>query len=358
MNIGRMTLMKNVIFRPRKVSSKAFVCLYAQKGLKVMPIIDVRNLSRNFEYYEKSAGLKGSFRNLFFRKKSVRRAVSEISFSVEPGEIVGFIGPNGAGKSTTLKMLSGILFPTSGEATVNGYVPWERKEAFKRSFALVAGQKSQLWMDLPASESLRLNQCIYEIPDSDFKSVVGELTEMLGVKDFLNIQVRRLSLGERMKMELIAALLHRPSVFLLDEPTIGLDILSQQAIRDYLKEYNKKTGASILLTSHYMKDIEELCDRTIIINKGKKVYDGSVNGLRKYNSSNKTVILTFSRIIDIAPLSEYGQVTVNEPNKVTIEMRQDKINGVLPQILASFPVEDFTIENLPLEKVIESIYKA
>ena len=177
--------------------------------------------------------MKGSFKNLINRKKHIRHAVAGISFSIEAGEVVGFIGPNGAGKTTTLKMLSGILYPTSGEAAVNGFIPWERKEAFKRSIALVAGQKTQLWVDLPAIESLRLNQYIYEIPDNIFKTTVDELTDMLDVKDFLHVQVRRLSLGERMKMELIAALLHKPSVFLLDEPTIGLDILSQQAIRGY-----------------------------------------------------------------------------------------------------------------------------
>ncbi|MCL2813665.1 MAG: ATP-binding cassette domain-containing protein [Oscillospiraceae bacterium] len=322
-----------------------------------MPIIELKELTRDFEYYEKTAGLKGSLKNLFAREKIIRRAVSGVSFTIEAGEIVGFIGPNGAGKSTTLKMLSGILYPTSGEAKVNGYVPWERKEVFKRSFALVAGQKSQLWIDLPAIESLRLNKYIYEIPDDIYKSTVGELTEMLGVGDLLNVQVRRLSLGERMKMELIAALLHKPSVFLLDEPTIGLDILSQQAIRGYLKEYNRNTGATILLTSHYTKDIEELCDHTIIINRGKKVYDGSIGGLRKYNSGNKAVILNFREKVDPAVLAGYGYILESEQNKVTLEIPQDKLNGVLPHILASFPIDDFTIENLPLEKVIESIYK-
>jgi ABC-2 type transport system ATP-binding protein len=281
-----------------------------------------------------------------------------MTFSIEAGEIVGFIGPNGAGKSTTLKMLSGILFPTSGEAKVNGYVPWERKNEFKRSFALVTGQKSQLWPDLPSIESFRLNKYIYEIPDGVYDATVGELTEMLNVKDFLHVQVRRLSLGERMKMELIAALLHKPSVFLLDEPTIGLDILSKQAIRDYLKEYNKKTGATVLLTSHDTRDIEELCEHTIIINNGRKVYDGTIGGLRKYNSSNKAVALTFSEIVSPDRIAEYGSVLENEQNKITVEIPQDKINAALPRILSSFPVEDFTIENLPLEKIIESIFRS
>ena len=322
-----------------------------------MSMIQVSNLTRDFEYYEKAAGLKQSLRNVFVRKKNIRHAVSDVSFTIESGEIVGFIGPNGAGKSTTLKMLSGILYPTSVKALVNGYVPWERKDDFKRSFALLNGQKSQLWMDLPAVESLRLNKCIYEIPDDIYNATVGELTEILGVKDFLNIQVRRLSLGERMKMEIIAALLHKPSVFLLDEPTIGLDILSQQAIRDYLKEYNKRNKATILITSHYTKDIEELCEHTIIINKGVKVYDGSISDLRKYNSENKAVTLTFSEITELAALAKYGQVFETEQNKITIEMPNDKIPDALPHILASFPVVDFIIENMPLEKVIESIYK-
>ena len=319
-------------------------------------MIDVADLTRDFEYYEKESGLKGSLKNLFSRTKNIRHAVSGISFHVDEGEIVGFIGPNGAGKSTTLKMLSGILFPTSGTATVNGYVPWERKEAFKRSFAFMAGQKSQLWTDLPASESLYLNKCIYEIPDSQYKATVDELTEMLGVRDFLKVQVRRLSLGERMKMELIAALLHKPSVFLLDEPTIGLDILSQQAVRNYLKEYNKKYGATILLTSHYTKDIEDLCDHTIIINKGKKVFDGSIKNLRKFENI-KTVVLSFSKVVDPALLAEFGQVLETDQNKATIEMQKDSISQVVPRILATFPVEDFTIEDLPLEKIIESIYR-
>lgn len=240
-----------------------------------MPIIEASHLSREFEYYEKETGLKGSIRNLFKREKKIRQAVTDVSFTIEPGEMVGFIGPNGAGKTTTLKMLSGILYPSAGSASVNGYVPWERKDEFKRSFSLVAGQKSQLWMDLPASDSLYLNKCIYEIPDDVYKKTVDELSDTLDVRRLLKVQVRRLSLGERMKMELIAALLHHPAVIFLDEPTIGLDILSQQSIRDYLKEYNRTSGATMVLTSHYIKDIEEMCRHTIVINHGQKVFDGS-----------------------------------------------------------------------------------
>lgn len=248
-----------------------------------MASIEVRHLCRTFEYYEKEAGYKSAFKNLFHRQKKQKEAVKDISFSIEQGEFVGFIGPNGAGKTTTLKILSGILYPSSGTATVNGYIPWERKEAFKKQFALVAGQKSQLWPDLPAVDSLYLNKCIYEIPDQQYQNTMHELAEMLQVEDKLKIQVRRLSLGERMKMELIAALLHNPSFVFLDEPTIGLDLLSQQSIREYLKEYNRKTNTSIILTSHYIKDIEELCPRTIIISNGRKVYDGSFEGLKHFS---------------------------------------------------------------------------
>lgn len=322
-----------------------------------MSIIEVENLTRDFEYYEKEVGFKGSVKNFFKRGKCIRHAVSNVSFSVEPGEIVGFIGPNGAGKTTTLKMLSGILHPTSGTATVNGYIPWERKDGFKRSFALVAGQKSQLWADLPAIESLNLNKYIYEIPDEQYKTTVAELTEMLDVKEFLKVQVRRLSLGERMKMELIAALLHSPSVFLLDEPTIGLDILSQKAIRKYLKEYNRKTGATVILTSHYTKDIEELCDHTIIISGGEKVFDGQLCEISKYISDKKIINLTFSNIVNSTFFEQFGQVVDVNQNKISIEVEYQKISEVLPKVLSSFQIEDFTITDPSIEKSIELIYK-
>lgn len=254
-----------------------------------MACIDVQHLNRSFTYYEKETGYKGSFQNLFHRKRKVREAVKDISFSIEQGEFVGFIGPNGAGKTTTLKMLSGILYPTLGTATVNGYIPWERKEPFKKQITLVAGQKSQLWPDLPAADSFYLNKCLYEIPDRQYQATLQELTELLGVGDKLNIQVRRLSLGERMKMELAAALLHNPQVIFLDEPTIGLDLLSQQSIRSYLKDYNKRTGATMILTSHYVKDIEELCSRAIVITNGKKVYDGPLESLKQYGEDGSSV---------------------------------------------------------------------
>ncbi len=321
-----------------------------------MQMIKVENLSRDFTYYEKESGLKGSAKNLFSRKKKVRHAVSGVSFEVEAGEFVGFIGPNGAGKTTTLKMLSGILYPTSGTATVNGFVPWQRKDAFKRCFSLIAGQKSQLWIDLPANETFYLNKCIYDIPDDEYKKTVNELAEMLNVQDFLKVQVRRLSLGQRMKMELIAALLHKPMVFFLDEPTIGLDIVSQNAMRDYLREYNRKTGATILLTSHYTKDIEELCSRAIIINEGKKVYDGSLQDLKTMEKNAKILHFTTARIINPDELSRYGTVVEVVENKISIEIPSEVLPETLAHILNTYTVSDLSVEELSLEKSIASIF--
>ena len=322
-----------------------------------MASIEAQNLSRDFEFYEKEEGFKGSIKNLFNRKKSVRHAVSNVSFQIHEGEIVGFLGPNGAGKTTTLKMLSGILHPTSGRATVNGFMPWERKNEFKRSFSFVAGQKSQLWVDLPANESLHLIKCIYEIPDKEYDETLNELVELFQVKDQLKVQVRRLSLGERMKMELIAALLHKPKVIFLDEPTIGLDILSQQNIRSFLKKYNEDTKATIILTSHYIKDIEELCAHTIIINEGRKVYDGQLNDVRKFCGTNKMIKLSFTEIIDTNLLTVYGNIVESELNKVTLEISKEDVNGCLLKVLNELPVADFTIEEVPIEQGIAMIFR-
>ncbi|MCL2185330.1 MAG: ATP-binding cassette domain-containing protein [Treponema sp.] len=244
-----------------------------------MSLIKVENLVKNYDYYSKEQGLRNSFKNIFKRKKLIKEAVKGISFNIDAGEIVGFIGPNGAGKTTTLKILSGIIYPTSGIALVDGFTPWERKKQFKMNFSIVMGQKTQLNWDLPALETFYLNKHIYEISDADYKSTLGELTELLEVGDLVKKQVRRLSLGERMRMEFIAALLHRPKILFLDEPTIGLDLISQKSIRDFIKYYNQKTNATILLTSHYMNDIESLCKRSIIINEGVIAYDGDLSGI-------------------------------------------------------------------------------
>src|SRR5216110_1592453 len=242
-----------------------------------MPVIEVQGLTKSFRTYKKKPGLGGALKGLFHREHQITLAVKDVSFSIEEGELVGFLGPNGAGKTTTLKMLSGLLYPTSGSAKVLGYVPWERKDGYRRQFALLLGQKNQLWWDLPARESLELNARIYGIPKEKFEKTVDELTALLAVRDKLNIMVRELSLGERMKMELIAALLHEPKILFLDEPTIGLDVISQKTVREFLREHNSRRKTTILLTSHYMTDIQELCQRVIIIDKGTIFFDGALS---------------------------------------------------------------------------------
>lgn len=242
-------------------------------------MIKVTDLTKIFTYKTKKLGMKGSLQNFFGGEKKSRTVVDKLSFEIEKGEMVGFLGPNGAGKTTTLKMLSGIMHPTSGMAEIAGFVPWEGKNAFKRQMSIVLGQKNQLWWDLPANESFYLNKCIYDIEDSVYQRSLEELSELLDVKDKMDIQVRNLSLGERMKMELLAALLHKPTVLFLDEPTIGLDIVAQKKIRDFLKYYNEQEKLTVMLTSHYMEDIEALCPRSIVISHGNLVYDGRTDAI-------------------------------------------------------------------------------
>src|SRR6266481_3790914 len=229
-----------------------------------MPFIEVQGLTKSFRTYKKKPGLTGALKGLFHREHQTTLAVKDVSFAIEEGELVGVLGPNGAGKTTTLKMLAGLLYPTSGSARVLGYVPWEREDGYRRQFALLLGQKNQLWWDLPARESLELNAKIYGIPAATLERTVAEMSELLAVRDKLNVSVRELSLGERTKMELIASLLHKPKVLFLDEPTIGLDVVSQKTVRQFLREHNSKHKTTILLTSHYMTDIQELCKRVII----------------------------------------------------------------------------------------------
>ncbi len=317
----------------------------------------MERLSKSFNYYEKELGFKKSLKNLVRRKSLIKEAVSEISLVIEQGEMVGFLGPNGSGKTTTLKMLSGILYPTSGHANVLGYVPWERKKEFKMQFSIVMGQKSQMWWDLPANESLYLNKCIYEIEDKPYNLVLGELTEMLDVKDLLNIQVRRLSLGERMKMELIASLIHRPKVIFLDEPTIGLDLVSQKRIREFLKVYNQQTKATVILTSHYMADIEDLCKRTIIINQGKIVYDGDLRRVNELFHAKKIIKLQFTDEVPRQALSDYGDITHHDGMNAVMEIDKHDLQRLSKMMLDRFPILDFTVEDIPVERGIESLYQ-
>src|SRR5437588_4201551 len=258
-----------------------------------MPITEACGLRKVYRVFQKKEGLLGALRGLFRREYKEVRAVDNVSFQIEPGEIVGFLGPNGAGKTTTLKMLSGLIFPTTGTARVLGHVPWERKDAFRRRFALVVGQKNQLWWDLPAADSFQLHREIYSLPRDSFERTLGELTEMFNVQGLTRQPVRELSLGERMKMELIAALLHQPQLLLLDEPTIGLDVVAQVTIQKCLKDYNAHRGVTVLLTSHNMRDVEALCTRVLVITLGKVIYDGPLTGITEQFGQSKLVRLTF-----------------------------------------------------------------
>ena len=320
-------------------------------------VIEVKQLAKSFEYYTKEVGLKSSLRNLFARQKLVKEAVKGVSFSVEEGEMVGFLGPNGAGKTTTLKMLSGILHPTAGTARVLGYTPWERKKAFKMQFAIVMGQKNQLWWDLPANESLYLNKCIYEVDDRTYRQTLGELTELLDVKDLLNVQVRRLSLGERMKMELIAALIHKPRLIFLDEPTIGLDILSQKKIREFFRYYNQEKKATILLTSHYIDDVENLCKRAVIINQGDIVYDGDLLRVNEVFAQTKLIRLQLEQSVLPSELAQFGRVKEFGELTATLEVPRADLKLRSMAILDKLPVVDFNIEDIPVEEGIALLYQ-
>ncbi|SCW64510.1 ABC-2 type transport system ATP-binding protein [Paenibacillus tianmuensis] len=321
-----------------------------------MERIWVSGLHKAYDYYTKEAGLRHSLKNLFSRKTLTKEAVKSISFEIASGECVGFIGPNGAGKTTTLKMLSGILHPTSGEASVFGHTPWERKNEFKRIFSLVMGQKNQLWVDLPAIESIYLNKCIYQIPDDAYERMLAELSEMLDVKHLLHVQVRRLSLGERMKMELIAALIHSPKLLFLDEPTIGLDLISQKKIREFLTYYNEQFKATLILTSHYMKDIEDVCKRTIVINEGRILYDGDFKKINELFNEVKVLNVQFSEPVPEESLRSLGCVTKRDSYHAVIELPKEQLKPVSRMLLDRFPVVDFTVADLPLEESIAKLY--
>jgi ABC-2 type transport system ATP-binding protein len=326
-------------------------------GRRTLMIVHVDHLSKSFDYYKKPLGLKNSMKNLFFRQKLTKDAVSGISFEIDEGEMVGFLGPNGAGKTTTLKMLSGILHPTGGQASVLGFTPWERKKAFKMQFAIVMGQKNQLWWDLPANESLYLNKCIYEIDDHTYQSTLAELTELLDVKGLLDVQVRRLSLGERMKMELIAALIHKPRLIFLDEPTIGLDILSQKKFRQFFKYYNQQKKATIILTSHYMEDVEDLCKRAIIINQGQIVFDGDLQRVNQVFAQSKIIKLQLSTPVGRQALEVFGLLKEYSDFTATLEVPRKELKARSKGILDQLPVVDFNIEDIPVEEGIALLYE-
>jgi ABC-2 type transport system ATP-binding protein len=317
------------------------------------PIV-VNQLSKTYQVTDREGGFNAAVRSFFKRKFKDVKAVQNVSFSISPGEIVGFLGPNGAGKTTTLKMLSGLLYPTNGGAQVLGYTPWERRPGYLRSMTLVMGQRNRLSWDIPAADSFLLNKAIYRITDDDFKRNLNELDELLDLTPIMRKPVRNLSLGERMKCELAAALLHRPAVLFLDEPTIGLDISAQVRIRAFLKEYNRRSGATIVLTSHYMADVTALCERIIIIHHGQLKYDGKLTDLSHRIAPYKLIGVTLGDCVE-CDLSRYGTV-ITEEGKTLVQVKADETASITARILADLPVADLTIQDPPIEDVIERAF--
>lgn len=323
-----------------------------------MPIIVAENLSKVYPVAVKKPGLKGTLLHLVRRKYLPVQAVQEVSFEIQPGEVVGFLGPNGAGKTTTLKMLTGLIHPSAGRVSVAGYVPFQREVGFLHKITLVMGQKQQLLWDIPALDSLKINAAVYGIPDQEFRRRVGELVEMLSLKEKLTQPVRKLSLGERMKAELLAALLHRPQVLFLDEPTLGLDVNAQVAVRQFLREYNQRYEATVLLTSHYMADITALCERVLLIYEGRLIYDGSLEGLVEHFAPYREVKLELAHPLPETKLLPYGELKAVEGKMVRFLVRRDQLTRTVSRILAELDVIDLTVTEPPVEEVIGRVFDA
>lgn len=325
-------------------------------GQNTRKAISVKKLCKSYKVPQKEKGLKGSFKNLIKRKYKIIEAVTNVTFSIDEGEFVGFIGPNGAGKTTTIKILSGIIHPDSGEIDVFGYIPTQHKNEFKKSFSVVMGQKGQLWWDIPAIDSFSLFKEIYRIPDDVYKANIAELSELLDIKHLMDTPVRNLSLGERMKFELMGALLHNPKILFLDEPTIGLDVLSRKRIKDFLTTINVERNQTIIFTSHYIEDIRALCKRIIAIDKGKIRYDGSFEKISKRITSYKLLTISFNKVISRVELEKYGNISKINDNKAVFHVRKEDLNIVSKNILEHEDIIDFTIEDQPVDEVFEKIF--
>jgi len=322
------------------------------------PVIRVRELRKTFRVPEREAGLRASLKSLVRRTHRDVHAVAGVSFDIAPGEVVGFLGPNGAGKTTTLKMLSGLLYPTSGEAVVLGHTPSRREKDYLRQITLVMGNRNQLQWDIPAADSFEMNRAIYRIPDAEFRRTRDELVDLLELGDLVKKPVRNLSLGERMKAEICGALLHRPQVLFLDEPTIGLDVTAQKRIRAFLAEYNRRHGASVLLTSHYMADVQALCRRVIVIDGGVVLYDGGLRELTTRFSPHRTITVTLPD--PTLDLSGYGEVVQppDDEGRVVLRVPTERSSEVAAALLAGTGVSGLTIEDPPVEDVIEQVFAA
>ncbi len=323
-----------------------------------MSTITVDRLTKTYPVAVKEAGFKGTIAHFFKRTYRQVKAVQDVSFAIEPGEVVGFLGANGAGKTTTLKMLTGLIYPSAGKVTVAGHVPFERRSTFLKKITLVMGQKQQLIWDLPAADSLKINAAVYGISDRTLQNRISELSEMLSLEGKLNQPVRKLSLGERMKAELLAALLHQPEVLFLDEPTLGLDVNAQVAVREFLKEYNDRYSATVLLTSHYMADITALCKRVLMIHHGQLIYDGSLDGLVDRFSPCREVKVEFNRTYTETELSAYGQVREIDKQSVRFLVQQEELTHAIARILAELQVVDLTVTDPPIEEVIGRVFQA
>jgi ABC-2 type transport system ATP-binding protein len=322
-----------------------------------MPIIRAEGLTKTYRVFQKNPGFLGALRGLVRREYKQVCAVDRVSFAIEPGEMVAFLGPNGAGKTTTLKMLAGLIYPTDGTAEVLGFKPWTRPDAFRRSFSLVMGQKNQLWWDLPAADSFQLHREIYSLDKDTFARTLGELTDLFGVQELTRQPVRELSLGERMKMELIAALLHQPRLLLLDEPTIGLDVVAQVTIQKCLRDYNRQRGVTMLLTSHYMRDVEALCARVLVITHGKLIYDGPLTGITDQFNQTKLLRLHFADEVSAADLARYGEVSSHQGTVAELKVDRVRVAEALSAILDHFTVVDMSVQDPPLDHVIARIFQ-
>lgn len=323
-----------------------------------MAAIVVENLSKMYPVAIKEPGFQGTIAHFLRRTYKEVKAVQNVSFAIAPGEVVGFLGANGAGKTTTLKMLTGLIYPSAGKVTVSGYVPFQRKTGFLKTITLIMGQKQQLIWDLPALDSLRINAAVYGISDRDFQQRVGELTEMLTLEGKLNQPVRKLSLGERMKAELLAALLHQPQVLFLDEPTLGLDVNAQVSVREFLRDYNQRYGATVLLTSHYMADITALCQRVLVIHQGELIYDGSLEGLVDRFAPCREVQIELAHPYPAEKLALYGDVETVTNQSVRFLVPQERLTQTVAKILAELEVTDLSVTEPPIEEVIGRVLKA
>lgn len=321
-----------------------------------MDSIIVDHLQKDYSVFRKKPGLKGAISSLFIRKYETKQAVNDVSFSIGAGELVGFIGPNGAGKTTTLKCLSGLLYPTRGTVRVLGFDPWQRKREFLTQISLVMGQKNQLWWDLPAMDTFLLNKEMYAIDDAKFKKTVSELVDILDVSRLLTIQVRKLSLGERMKMEIIAAIIHTPNILFLDEPTIGLDVVIQKQMRDFIREYNKRYNATIVLTSHYMEDVKQLASRIIVIDHGALLFDGSLAKFIDTYGKDKILSIVLDDHVEQDQLRRLGVVLSYEYPKVTIRVPREKTKEIAALLLRKFPIDDINIEEQDIEDVVRTVF--